>query len=224
MARRPRGQLRQDILDTVIDLLMDTGDVASVSIDTIVDRVGCTPPALYYYFPTKNELLWQACEAEFAKLADHIEDGVSGDGPARQLIELEQRGTALLQWAAEHPALYHILFMGSGRDGLIRGNTWDDPGLLATMGNVQACIDQGLIRAEVDAQLITLSLWATVHGFASLTVSFRHIPVPVVELGMVTAWLPLLRSLLTPLGLQHYEQMHSSPVDETSQNAGADRP
>ena len=92
------------------------------------------------------------------------------------------------------------------------------------MGNVQACIDQGLIRAEVDAQLITLSLWATVHGFASLTVSFRHIPVPVVELGMVTAWLPLLRSLLTPLGLQHYEQMHSSPVDETSQNAGADRP
>ena len=88
MARRPRGQLRQDILDTVIDLLMDTGDVASVSIDTIVDRVGCTPPALYYYFPTKNELLWQACEAEFAKLADHIEDGVSGDGPERQLIAL----------------------------------------------------------------------------------------------------------------------------------------
>ena len=77
MARRPRGQLRQDILDTVIDLLMDTGDVASVSIDTIVDRVGCTPPALYYYFPTKNDLLWQACEAEFAKLAEHIEGQVA---------------------------------------------------------------------------------------------------------------------------------------------------
>ncbi len=54
---------------------------------------------------------------------------------------MQPRGTTLLQWAAEHPALYHILFMGSGRDGLIRGNTWDDPGLLATMGNVQACID-----------------------------------------------------------------------------------
>ena len=37
MARRPRGQLRQDILDTVIELLMNTGDVASVSIDAVVD-------------------------------------------------------------------------------------------------------------------------------------------------------------------------------------------
>lgn len=89
----------------------------------------------------------------------------------------------MLQWAAEHPALYHILFYGVGARWADQRRHLDDPGLLATMGNVQACIDQGLIRAEVDAQLITLSLWATVHGFASLTVSFRHIPVPLVEPG-----------------------------------------
>jgi AcrR family transcriptional regulator len=224
VARRPRGQLRQDILDTVIELLMNTGDVASVSIDAVVDRVGCTPPALYYYFPTKNELLWQACDAEFAKLADHIEDDVSGGGPASQLVELERRGTALLHWAAEHPALYHILFMGSGRDGLIRGNTWQDPSLLATMGNVQACIDHGLIRSALDPKLIALSLWATVHGFASLTVTFRHIPLAVVEQGMVTACTPILLSLLTPLGAQQYEQVHAARGDETRQNAGVGRP
>ena len=45
-----------------------------------------------------------------------------------------------------------------------------------------------------------------------------------VAMTFIEPYPALLRSLLTPLGLQHYEQMHSSPVDETSQNAGADRP
>ncbi|MFT3861042.1 TetR/AcrR family transcriptional regulator [Micropruina sp.] len=215
MARRPRGQLRQDILDTVIELLIDTGDVASVSIDAVVDRVGCTPPALYYYFPTKNELLWQACDAEFAKLAEHIDADVAGIVPTGPIVELAQRGSALLHWAVAHPALYHILFMGTRQDGLVRGGTRDNPALRATIANLQCGIAGGLVRPEINLQLTTLALWASMHGFASLTVTFPSIPVAEVELCMQAACTPLLRSLMTPLGLEEFERLSLAAHGET---------
>ncbi len=210
VARRPRGQLRQDILDTVIELLMQTGDVTAVSIDAVVDRVGCTPPALYYYFPTKNELLWQACEAEFGKLAEHIENRVAELDVDGTLATLVSRGQAVLLWAAEHPALYRILFMGPGRDGVIRGQTWDDPSLQAIVRNLDAAKAEGLVRPEVDSQLTTLILWGTVHGFASLTVSFPAIPLDAVIAAMRGASAPILRSLLTPAGLRSIDALLAS--------------
>jgi AcrR family transcriptional regulator len=207
VARRPRGQLRQDILNTVIDLLVQAGDVAAVSIDAVVDRVGCTPPALYYYFPTKNDLLWQACEAEFAKLAEHIEGQVADVDADSTLAALITRGQSVLHWAAEHPALYRILFMGTGRDGVIRGQTWDDPSLQAIVRNLDSAKSEGLVRPELDSQLVTLTLWGTVHGFASLTVSFPAIPVDVVGASMNAACAPILRSMLTPVGLQSLDAL-----------------
>lgn len=198
MARRPRGQLRQDILTTVIELLIDTGDVDSVSIDAVVDRVGCTPPALYYYFPTKAELLRQACGAEFQKLAQHIESDVQPieSGSVAQLI---RRGDALLHWAAQHPALYRILFMGSGRDGMTGSSLWTDPSLLATRANVEQAMARGLIRPR-DPALLTLSLWGLVHGYAAIAVTFPGIPLVDLQAAQALALQAMAELILTEDG------------------------
>jgi len=199
VARRPRGQLRQDILDTVIKLLIDTGDVDSVSIDAVVDRVGCTPPALYYYFPTKTDLLRQACQAEFAKLARHIEASIAGV-PGGSIARLEGRAYGLLHWAREHPALYRILFMGPGRPELTRDDVGEDPSLKAIRDNLDAAIAEGLIHPQ-DTGLLTLTLWGIGHGYASLAVSFPKIPVASLEAALDMAAGAIGRVMLTDAGM-----------------------
>ena len=73
MSRRPKGELRERILAATIDLLHERSDPALVSIDAVVTAVGCTPPALYYYFPTKESLLSEACRIEYAAFAADLD-------------------------------------------------------------------------------------------------------------------------------------------------------
>ncbi|HMQ39062.1 MAG TPA: TetR/AcrR family transcriptional regulator [Micropruina sp.] len=222
VARRPRGQLRQDILDTVIELLIDTGDVDSVSIDAVVDRVGCTPPALYYYFPTKTELLRQACEVEFQKLAEHIEEGVAAVGGGT-IARLERRGYALLHWAGEHPALYRILFMGGRRPAVVTGEGMgDDPSLRAMGENIETAIREGLIKPQ-DVDLLTLTLWGITHGYASLAVSFPVIPMAALEAAQGTAVRAMATEIFTADGLAAWRAAQASEGDETGPEGRAAR-
>lgn len=223
MARRPRGQLRQDILETVIELLIGTGDVDSVSIDSVVERVGCTPPALYYYFPTKTDLLRQACEVEFHKLADHIEADVA-DLPGGSVVQLVRRGYALLHWASEHPALYRILFMGTGRTAMLTdAKLSEDPSLRAIAANIKGAISDGLIKPQNVPQL-TLTLWGTVHGFASLAVSFPMIPMPNLEASMRLAMDAIGDRILTDCGRASWRLADELRTGETASSAQAGRP
>ncbi len=223
MARRPRGQLRQDILETVIELLIGTGDVDSVSIDSVVERVGCTPPALYYYFPTKTDLLRQACEAEFHKLADHIEADVA-ELPGGSVVQLVRRGYALLYWASEHPALYRILFMGTGRAALVTdGSLSEDPSLRAVAASIRAAIDDALIKPQ-SVELLTLTLWGTVHGFASLAVSFPMIPLVNLEGSMRQAMEAIGDQILTECGRASWRLAEELRAGETASSAQAGRP
>lgn len=214
MARRPRGQLRQDILNTVIELLISTGDVDSVSIDAVVERVGCTPPALYYYFPTKSELLRQACLAEFQKLGELVEQGV-GDGPGRPLLLLARRGFALLQWAHRNPALYRILFMGSGRPGTATdGDFTGDASLQATVADLQAAVTGGLFEpAEVDE--LTLLVWGIAHGYASIAVSFPGIELAALEASLRVAMDAVGQRLMTPAGRAAWSRALADQAGET---------
>ncbi len=222
MARRPRGQLRQDILETVIELLIGTGDVDSVSIDSVVERVGCTPPALYYYFPTKTDLLRQACEVEFQRLGDHIEADVAGL-PGGSVLQLVRRGHALLHWASDHPALYRILFMGTGRTAVVTdADPGQDPSLRALAANIEAAMDDGLIKPQ-DVQVLTLTLWGTVHGFAALAVSFPMIPIPELRASMRLAMKAIGDQMLTECGRESWRLAEQLQTGETAPSAQAGR-
>ncbi|MEZ5194134.1 MAG: TetR/AcrR family transcriptional regulator [Nocardioides sp.] len=90
MPRRPPGELRQAILDATMALLRERQDPRLVSVDAVVSAVGCTPPALYYYFPTKNDLLWQACHAHYHEFAADLAAATPrSDDP---LADLRARG------------------------------------------------------------------------------------------------------------------------------------
>ncbi|MFZ2504161.1 MAG: TetR/AcrR family transcriptional regulator [Nocardioides sp.] len=180
--------MRTAILEAAADLLREHRDVDKVSIDAVVRAVGCTPPTLYYYFPTKTDLLVQVCLREYDAFATDLQAASAGGGDPVET--LHRRGEAYLRWAREHPAHYRLLFMTElelpgeappvGPDGLpdFRGV----PGLGDLVRDLEVAQAAGL--PIVDPNLDAFTLWGIVHGFASLSITEHAVPVELLIWGL----------------------------------------
>ena len=199
MSPRPsRTGLRDDILDAAESLLLNTGSEAAVSIRAVAKTVGCTAPSIYRHFPDKQHLLFEVCARHFTRLAEFVADAVgSTDDPVDALGSMAR---AYVRFALENPEHYRILFMG--RSDLTPEQYADERilesgafgGLVAL---VQRCLDDGRFRSGVgDAVTIAHSLWATVHGIASIAVAKPNVPGPPVEARLSAALDINLRGLL----------------------------
>lgn len=51
---------REQIIDTTLDLLKDSNDIRNVNLREIARVLGCAHTNLYNYFPSFNNLLWEA--------------------------------------------------------------------------------------------------------------------------------------------------------------------
>src|SRR5690349_6027368 len=74
--RAPRGsgeQLRDEILDAATELLLETGHAKAVSIRSVAQRVGVTPPSIYLHFADKDALLDAVCARYFEKLDEEMQ-------------------------------------------------------------------------------------------------------------------------------------------------------
>ena len=141
-----------------------------MSIRSIAEAVGVTPPSIYLHFADKDDLIHAVCQMGFRKLEERIEAEVRGvDDPVEAL---RRRGRAYVAFAVEHPEHYRILFMGR------HDHTREDfeSGAVAmeafrpVVENVRACMDSGAF-AEDDPVLVATGLWAVVHGVTSLRIS-----------------------------------------------------
>ena len=173
--RRHRGALRGEILDAADRLLFELGDAHEVSIEAVVDAVGCTPPALYYYFPSKERLLVEVCRLQYRRFAEALEAEIARTGTA--VDELIARGHAYLDWATSHPEHYRVLFMtpAGSQSTLDDADPRQGAGLAELIGNLERGIAEGSFQPG-DPLLMALMLWSTVHGMASLAVANSALP------------------------------------------------
>lgn len=172
--KRIRGRLRESILDAAHHLLFDTGDEHAVSIDAVVAAVGCTPPALYYYFPSKEHLLLAVCRRAYERFAEELEQSIPPGGDP--IDELRARGRAYLDWAIAHPEHYRILFMTShALPDDIELDPRESAGLRELIGNIERAVEGGQLAAG-DSLSMAFMLWSAVHGVASLAAVNPEIP------------------------------------------------
>lgn len=189
MVRLPPGELRSKILEATIAAMRRTSDPRSISIDEVVTAVGCTPPALYHYFPTKDHLLLEAARQQYVAFAADLEAATPQSGDA--LVDLRARGEAYLAWARQHPAVYRHLFMtrldlddpeAVPRPPDAVPDFREVPGLSALVSDVERANDAG--HDLGDPQLTAFALWAVVHGFASLAITEPDIPAAYLLAGL----------------------------------------
>src|SRR5947209_1999139 len=115
-ARNPRGQgerLREALIDAAIDLLSDLQDVEALSVRAVTARAGVTPTALYLHFADRDDLLTAVKDRCFGELRRYVLDAVL-EAERRAVADLRtqtERGClAYLQFAADHPGYYRVLF------------------------------------------------------------------------------------------------------------------
>lgn len=81
-AARVSGEhLHEEILDATTDVLMQTGHAKAVSIRSVAQRVGVTPPSIYLHFTDKDALLDAVCARYFEHL-DEVMQQVVRDQPS----------------------------------------------------------------------------------------------------------------------------------------------
>ena len=115
VAQAPRGsgdRLRDEILDAATELLLETGHARSVSIRSVAQRVGVTPPSIYLHFADKDALLDAVCARYFEKLDEEMQR-VAAEHPSTWTC-CAPRAWPTSGSPLETPELYRIATMGEG--------------------------------------------------------------------------------------------------------------
>lgn len=150
-----------------------------MSIRAIADAVGVTPPSIYRHFADKDALINAVCFRQFAEFDAEMEEAAAEAVDA--VDALRRRAHAYVSFAAAKPEQYRILFMATNR-GLWTREAFADaslPGVTAFNHLVEAvsrAMEEGAF-APADPFLVATSLWAAVHGYASLCISVPGFPI-----------------------------------------------
>ena len=174
--RAPRGsgeQLRDEILDATTDLLLETGHAKAVSIRSVAQRVGVTPPSIYLHFVDKDALLDAVCARYFEKLDQEMQR-VAADQTST-IDVLRAQGLAYVRFAVKTPELYRIATMGEGRPGSDVDMTLNSSAFVHMRNAVESLMAEG-IYPPGDATAAALELWTVAHGVAALLISRPYLP------------------------------------------------
>lgn len=171
---RERSETRDKILDAARELFVSEG-YEGVSMRKVAERIEYSPTAIYVHFADKNELFRELCHQDYARLAEVFTSSVM---PTDPIERLKQIGAIYTDFGTRYPNHYKFMFMTSHPphepdevDREMMGNPEKDAYAFLKWG-VQQAIDAGCFREEIqDAELVSQTLWASVHGVISLHIA-----------------------------------------------------
>jgi AcrR family transcriptional regulator len=155
------------------ELLLETGQAKSVSIRSVAQRVGVTPPSIYLHFADKDGLMDAVCARYFEKLDLEMQRVATEHTSAVELLRAQ--GLAYIRFATENPELYRIATMGEWRSGTNIDVALDNSAFQHICATVQAVLDDG-VRLQHDAATVALDFWTAAHGVAAMLIAKPHLP------------------------------------------------
>jgi AcrR family transcriptional regulator len=171
---REKSETRDKILDAARELFISEG-YEGVSMRRVADKIEYSPTAIYVHFADKEELFRELCHRDYARLAEVFQSSVMSTDP----IEcLKQIGRVYIEFGLRNPNHYRFMFMTAhpaqeldDEDCDVHGNPEKDAYAFLKWA-VQQAIDAGAFREEMkDAEAISQTLWASVHGVISLWIA-----------------------------------------------------
>ncbi len=170
---REREEIRTLILDAARELFVAEGYDA-VTMRRIAERIEYSPTAIYFHFRDKDALIRELCDADFLKLALQFRDIAQIPDPIERL---RLAGHAYLRFGMENPNHYRLMFMTPHPPSKVedhalqRGNPEEDA-YAFLKGIIEQAIAEGRFRDEFgNADLVSQTMWAGVHGVISLQIA-----------------------------------------------------
>lgn len=157
--------LRTRILEAAVTLFAHKG-YGSTSVREVVEAVGCTKPALYYHFGSKEELYLEAVQTRLREVVGVLEASVSSPGTAA--ARLERFARALLARVRERPDGVRLVLTAEHRPA---GDTSPEVDLLSLhmemLGRLAALLEQGReageVRSDLPAEELALAFIGMLH-------------------------------------------------------------
>ena len=163
-------EIRKLILDASMKLFVEEG-FDNVSIRKIADLIEYSPTTVYLYFKDKDEIFFSLHDIGFQKM---LELNRNLDNIENPLLRLHKMGENYINFGMENPEYYELMFIQREPMKKLTGCDWEngDAALTRLRDTVIECFEKGYI-AKGDAQLVSLSVWSTVHGLVSLAIRER---------------------------------------------------
>lgn len=177
--QREKENLRQVILDGARELFAKDG-YENVTMRKIAEKVEYTPGTIYLYFRDKAELLNTICDETFTRLSQQLQELIE-QRHQDPLTTLRQGLRTYIYFGLAHPSDYILTFIMAGKSQL---QVEFDP---ASAGPqcfdklrqvVIQCVAANLLLNN-DAETLSQTLWAGIHGITSLLI--MHTCFPFVE-------------------------------------------
>ncbi|MGH2551912.1 MAG: TetR/AcrR family transcriptional regulator [Thermomicrobiales bacterium] len=163
---RFREMMRGDILVAARSIL-ETGGFTALSMRSLAEAVGVRAPTLYDYFASKEEVLNAIYLEAASTMRDYFTDHVAGSGPG--IPRLIAMGLSYRDFAILNPTMFQLVFSRVD-SSFIPGPEQMEiaKGLFdALHSEVVTAIELGQIEPG-DPDAISVTLWAMVHGLATL--------------------------------------------------------
>jgi AcrR family transcriptional regulator len=171
---REKSEIRDKILDAARELFITEG-YDGVSMRQVAEKIEYSPTAIYLHFEDKEDLFYELCHQDFARLAEVFQSGALPTDPVERLKHI---CLTYLDFGMRYPNHYRLMFMTphppaelGERDREVKGNPEVDAYAFLKV-TVQQAIEAGCFRDEKgDADLISQTIWATGHGVIALQIA-----------------------------------------------------
>jgi AcrR family transcriptional regulator len=173
--QRERDELREKILDAARDLFLEVG-YEGVTMRKVAERIEYSPTAIYLHFADKEALFRELCTADFSRLAGAFQKAALIADPVARLRKCAE---IYIQFAVDHPNHYRLMFMTPkpatpSEESLAHKGDPNQDSYAFLQLLVRSAMEAELFRPEYkSADLIAQTLWAAVHGVASLEITLK---------------------------------------------------
>jgi AcrR family transcriptional regulator len=164
----PDTRLDERLVQSALDLLADEG-IEALTLRRVARRAGVSHGAPARHFRSLKDLLAEVAARGFALLSEAIEKSVAQvPAEAGAMARLAAAARAYLDCAIENASLFALMFRADALDPTNASFAREAPAAFEKLvGHVRAAQDQGW-HTGLDTRLLAGSLWASVHGLATL--------------------------------------------------------
>lgn len=161
MVRKAKhDNLREACIDEAMKIIEASG-AENLSMREVARRLGVSHQAPYKHFESRDHILAEILKRSFEDFAAYLDAHPQSDDPYAHLAAM---GHAYLQYAAENPLNYRLMF------GTPLPDPVQYPEMAARAKYAFALLRDAIARMRLDSEpdMDALYVWSTMHGLASI--------------------------------------------------------
>jgi AcrR family transcriptional regulator len=160
MSAKDKTDLREAIIDEALSII-ETDGIEKLSMREVSRRVGVSHQAPYKHFPSRDHILAAIIQRSFEEFAAYMDARPKSDDPHRSLRAM---GVAYLQYAADRPLQYRLMF------GTPLPDPDQHPEMMEKAEHAFSLLRDAITHMALDAEadLDALYVLSVMHGLASI--------------------------------------------------------